>query len=175
MSAYRLADANEDELLAEIAHRRMARRAGLCDHCNRAYSTPPCQFPGRHRGQVTTKAEAAEVDYRERLRRIVEWLDEHLDRDVADLYREQPLAQDWARVAKVAEEAGEAVDALIGLTGQNPRKGHYGTRQDLYDELADVALTGLYAMQHFTKNADEVLDALLARAVYHRQRIEAPK
>lgn len=33
-----------------------------------------------------------------------------------------------AHVAKVAEEAGEAVDALIGVTGQNPRKGHYGSR-----------------------------------------------
>ena len=107
------------------------------------------------------------------LRDLVAWMDDHLDAAVADTYKGQPLAQDWARVAKVAEEAGEAVDALIGVTGQNPRKGHYGSLDDLLDELMDVALTGLYGAQHFEKNEQRVIDRLLTRARYHRQRVEA--
>jgi NTP pyrophosphatase (non-canonical NTP hydrolase) len=102
---------------------------------------------------------------------LVEWMDSHLDGDVADTYQGQPLAQDWARVAKVTEEAGEAIDALIGITGQNPRKGHYGTEADLHDELLDVALTGLYALQHFTKDIGRTMDLLIARARYHHERV----
>lgn len=106
------------------------------------------------------------------LRELIGWMDEHLDRDVAEQYKGQPLAQDWARVAKVTEEAGEAIDALIGITGQNPRKGTYGSRQDLYDELCDVALTALYGLQHFTKNRYETIGQLFDRARYHRKRVE---
>ena len=99
-------------------------------------------------------------------------MDEHLDRDAAAVYIEQPLAQDWARVAKVVEEAGEAIDALIGFTGQNPRKGTYGTKEQLLGELADVALTGIYAIQHFTKDIDETLRLIAAKAQYHRGRVD---
>jgi NTP pyrophosphatase (non-canonical NTP hydrolase) len=95
------------------------------------------------------------------------------DADVAEGYKGQPLAQDWARVAKVTEEAGEAIDALIGVTGQNPRKGFYGSWDDLDDELCDVALTALYALQHFKKNPEAVTRALLRRARYHHQRVQA--
>lgn len=119
----------------------------------------------------TDKSEYA--DRWEELRSIVEWMDDHLDAAVADRYKDQPLAQDWARVAKVTEEAGEAIDALIGLTGQNPRKGEYGTFDDLVNELCDVALTGLYALQHFTKDGGQTMGALLARATHHRQRVAA--
>lgn len=106
------------------------------------------------------------------LQDLIAWMDDHLDAAVADTYKGQPLAQDWARVAKVSEEVGEAIDALIGITGQNPRKGYYGSRADLLSELADVALTGLYAMQHFTKNRHETTGLLMDRARYHRQRVE---
>jgi NTP pyrophosphatase (non-canonical NTP hydrolase) len=109
----------------------------------------------------------------EELRRLVVWMDDDLDGEVAERYNEQPLAQDWARVAKVGEEAGEAIDALIGVTGQNPRKGEYGSQDDLLNELADVALTGLYAIQHFVKNGDETLDTLMRRARHHRERRDA--
>ncbi|WP_198541291.1 MazG-like family protein, partial [Parafrankia soli] len=44
---------------------------------------------------------------------------------------------------KVVEELGEAVAALIGMTGQNPRKGVTHTQADLLGELYDVALTAL--------------------------------
>ena len=82
------------------------------------------------------------------VREIDKWLDEN----TGERYQQQPLAQDWGRVAKVTEEAGEAIDALIGLTSQNPRKGEYATYVDLYNELADVAWTAIFAIQHFTKS-----------------------
>jgi hypothetical protein len=82
------------------------------------------------------------------IRFIDEWLDEMVSAD----YHNQPLAQDWARVAKVSEECGEAIQALIGYTGQNPRKGKSGSQGDLLNELADIVMTGILALQHFTKD-----------------------
>ena len=73
---------------------------------------------------------------------------------------------------KVVEEAGEAINALIGISGQNPRKGKYSDMDDLIGELADVALTGIYAIQHFTKDGDRTLSAILEKARYHKSRIE---
>lgn len=49
-------------------------------------------------------------------------------------------------IMKIAEEFGEAVQAYIGITGQNPRKGTYGTREDVQKELADVIVTAGIAM-----------------------------
>ena len=54
------------------------------------------------------------------------------------------------RVLKVAEEAGEAAQAYIGVTGLNPRKGITHSNDELADELADVALTALVALGAFT-------------------------
>lgn len=105
-------------------------------------------------------------------REYVTSIDEWLDENVSEAYKDQPLAQHWARVAKAGEEAGEAIDALIAWTGQNPRKPQrdeaYG---ELMDELADTALTAIYGMQHFTKDADETTRLLLARLVHHHGRL----
>ena len=106
-----------------------------------------------------------------RLAETVEVVDAWLDAAVAPGYRDEPLAQDWARVAKASEEVGEAVDALIRWTGQNPRKGVCGTLDELLDELADVATAGLYAIQHFTKDSGETMERLMATAERHRQRV----
>jgi phosphoribosyl-ATP pyrophosphohydrolase len=86
----------------------------------------------------------------------VKSIDEWLDAYAGLKYQDQPLAQDWARLAKIMEEGGEAVQAFIGLTGQNPRKGVTHTSDDVLNELADVAFTAVFCMQHFTKNTDEV-------------------
>lgn len=128
---------------------------------------------------------------------IIETVDTWLDRDVADDYKDQPLAQDWARVAKLAEEAGEAaealhagpgepsaqdearvaditastgrvISALISCTGQNPRKGVCGTMDEMTGELADVVCTGLFALQHFTKDPKltaDIVEAALVKAL----------
>lgn len=93
----------------------------------------------------------------------VETVDAWLDAAVAAHYQGQPLAQDYARVAKATEETGEAIAALIGATGQNPRKGVTHTMQDVTDELADVAMTAILAIQHFTKNASVTRQILRAK------------
>ena len=97
----------------------------------------------------------------ERVLDIIHVVDLWLDSEVAPGYQAQPLAQDWARVTKAGEEVGEAIDALIGFTGQNPRKGTYGSREDLLKELGDIAVTGMFAIQHFTKSADETASVLM--------------
>lgn len=90
-------------------------------------------------------------------------IDAWLDEGVAKLYRSQPLAQDWARLSKVAEELGEAVQAFIGVTGQNPRKGVCNSMDEVLDEMADVVFTGILCMQHFTKDPQKVRDILRAK------------
>lgn len=100
------------------------------------------------------------------LARIDEWLDDA----VSDDYKAGPLAQDWARIAKVSEELGEAVNAFILYTGQNPRKQRSDSIHDTLNELADVAITALLAIQHFTKDESQTGALLLdkVRATYVR-------
>lgn len=102
---------------------------------------------------------------------VIAWVSDHLDRLAGKLYQDQPLAQDWARVSKVQEELGEAIGELILATDQNPRKQGLGDRARLHDELADTALTAIFALQHFTGNAlttsrllGEKLEAIYVRA-----------
>lgn len=102
----------------------------------------------------------------------VEWADYHLDDKVGPLYKEQPLAQDWARVTKTAEEAGEAITELIAITGQNPRKGVHSSQDKLLKELADTALAALYAIQHFTKDVHKTWQIVMDDAKFHKSRIE---
>lgn len=115
-------------------------------------------------------AEAELADYRKRADQIAE-IDDWLDGEVGDRYQREPLAQDWARVAKVAEEAGEAIDALIAWTGQNPRKPQRDeARGEMLDELADTAMTAILGMQHFTKDADHTMQLVWAKLdrIYER-------
>ncbi|HXF03440.1 MAG TPA: hypothetical protein VN601_10665 [Arthrobacter sp.] len=98
---------------------------------------------------------------------MTEW---NLFADVADitawLDNSNPTGphEDAMRVLKLLEEAGEAAAALIGVQGQNPRKGVTHTQDDLLNEPADVAITALCAMQHFTQD-ETVTRAYLASKV----------
>jgi len=65
----------------------------------------------------------------------------------------QSEVDDICRILKIAEEGGEAAQAYIGWIGQNPRKGKTHTREEVLDELADVAITAICAIQHFTLSA----------------------
>lgn len=71
-----------------------------------------------------------------------------------------PEAATWARLAKITEEAGEVVSAYIGATGQNPRKGITHQLSDVQDELLDVAITALTAVEHLRGNDGRSLEAL---------------
>lgn len=65
-----------------------------------------------------------------------------------------PKVDACSRVLKIAEEVGEAAQAYTGFIGQNPRKGVTHTKEQLLDELADIVITALCALQYFTD--DEV-------------------
>jgi hypothetical protein len=90
------------------------------------------------------------------------WLDDNVSGD----YKTQPLAQDWARVCKVAEELGETVQCLIGATGQNPRKGFVNDMDDMLDEMADTLITGILCIQHFTKDENQTETLIQDRWIY---------
>jgi hypothetical protein len=82
-------------------------------------------------------------------------VDHWLDESVSAKYKQQPLAQDWARISKVSEELGEAIDEFILTTGQNPRKPASDRMPQVLSEMADVAITAILCIQHFTKSESE--------------------
>ncbi|MGW2960134.1 MazG-like family protein [Streptomyces sp. NPDC001220] len=65
------------------------------------------------------------------------------------------------RILKLSEEVGEVAEAVIGATGQNPRKGVTHTWDDVQSELCDVAITALVALRTLTPQAQEVFEAHL--------------
>jgi hypothetical protein len=105
-------------------------------------------------------------------RDIVVEVDAILDEQVAQIYKDQPLAQDWARVSKVIEELGEVISEMILETGQNPRKGRDPeafTR--ILKELTDTVMTGVYAIQHFTKDIDATERIMALAQAKHLNRL----
>jgi hypothetical protein len=96
------------------------------------------------------------------------WVDEGLaDGD--------PTAVLWERVAKVAEEAGEVIGALIGMTGGNRRKGCTHTGQDVVEELLDVAVAALAAVEHMDGHEGQALALLADKVSRVHQRAGIPE
>ncbi|MFJ9741371.1 MazG-like family protein [Streptomyces sp. NPDC101166] len=60
------------------------------------------------------------------------------------------------RILKLSEEVGETAQAVIGATGQNPRKGTTHTWEQVQAELCDVAITALVALRTLTPEAEGV-------------------
>lgn len=60
------------------------------------------------------------------------------------------------RMLKLSEEVGEVAEAVIGATGQNPRKGTSHTWDDVQSELCDVIITAAIALRTLTPHAREV-------------------
>jgi len=71
--------------------------------------------------------------------------------------------EDSMRVLKLVEEAGEAAATYIGMVGQNPRKGITHSLDDLLGELADVAITALSAIEHFTGDTETTRETVAAK------------
>ncbi|WP_217240643.1 MazG-like family protein [Streptomyces sp. AC555_RSS877] len=67
------------------------------------------------------------------------------------------------RILKLSEEVGEVAQAVIGATGQNPRKGVTHTWDDVQGELCDVVITALVALRTLTPDTREVFARHLAR------------
>lgn len=86
-------------------------------------------------------------------RKLSVWIDNHNS-------NKSSYTQLWERVGKVGEEFGECIGALIGFAGQNPRKGVTHNLQDIEDELLDVAVTALGAVEHIRGNNGTSVNAL---------------
>jgi hypothetical protein len=92
------------------------------------------------------------------MERQITAVDAWLDDRCGPLYKEQPLAQTWARLCKDQEEKGESIAELILATGQNPRKrDRQGSQERICEELADRAVTAVFAIQHLTKDSRQAL------------------
>lgn len=61
------------------------------------------------------------------------------------------------RILKLREERGEVAEAVIGWTGQNPRKGVTHTEIQVIGELADVVLTAMLAIATMTDDWQELI------------------
>ncbi|MFG2781492.1 MazG-like family protein [Streptomyces prunicolor] len=88
------------------------------------------------------------------------------------------------RMLKLSEEVGEVAEAVIGATGQNPRKGVTHTWDDVQAELCDVVITALVALrtlspdtrQVFTRHLVRVMERSLGpSAVVHPQDVPTPR
>lgn len=84
--------------------------------------------------------------------KMSDWIDDHNS-------HKDPEAQLWSRVAKIGEEFGEVIAALIGITGQNPRKGYTHSLADVRKELMDVIVTAMGAYYHAYQDPN-ILEAL---------------
>lgn len=108
-------------------------------------------------------------DTARQLAELSRWIDD------SNTHRD-PEARTWGRIAKLAEETGEVVAAYIGATGQNPRKGVTHTDQEVVNELLDVAVTALAAVEHLLGNGGSALACLVVRIdhVHYRAGLQEP-
>jgi NTP pyrophosphatase (non-canonical NTP hydrolase) len=92
--------------------------------------------------------------------RLVAWLDQGSELP--------PETKTMLQILKITEEAGEVAEALIGVTGQNPRKGFSHTWRDVENELCDVIITAMVALTRVNPAArsrfTEHLAAVAARS-----------
>lgn len=95
--------------------------------------------------------------------------------DSANAHR-HPETNLWSRVSKAAEEGGEAMDALRGYLGENPRKGVTGTLDEVVEELLDTAVAALGAVEHIRDHDGQALRLLVdkIRRVADRAALPAP-
>jgi NTP pyrophosphatase (non-canonical NTP hydrolase) len=108
--------------------------------------------------------------FRLTLRNQLTAIDQWIDDGTAETFKSNVTLALFGRVTKIGEEFGEVMQALIGATGQNPRKGFSHSIDDVNDELADVVITALCAMQHITKDSDETLAIISAKLDYLMRR-----
>lgn len=110
----------------------------------------------------------ADEDVWDSIDRLYEWLDGDGDGDgtgdagSGDGRPRSGREELLLRILKLSEEVGEVAQAVIGATGQNPRKGTTHTWDDVRSELCDVVITGLVALRTLAPDAREVFTAHLA-------------
>jgi NTP pyrophosphatase (non-canonical NTP hydrolase) len=95
------------------------------------------------------------TDSRQTVARLADHLEDH-----STLPRAQRVL---LQLLKIQEEAGEVAEAVIGAMGQNPRKGHSHTWQDVEAEVCDVIVTGMVALTRMNPDAPAVFARHLER------------
>ncbi|MEU3745797.1 MULTISPECIES: MazG-like family protein [Streptomyces] len=83
------------------------------------------------------------------VRKLREWLDAEGQAAAGDVR--------LLRVLKIGEEYGEAVEALTGALGANPRKGASHDWQDVEKELSDVIVTAAVALATIGPDPEKAL------------------
>ncbi|MFI9231343.1 MazG-like family protein [Streptomyces rimosus] len=124
---------------------------------SRAFRTSGTQsYPSRTSEKellyLTAEHRPAEVTLFSHVRAVTAWLDAHNGTG------EDETA---ARLLKVGEELGEAVQAYLGTTGQNPRKGITHTLADVAAELCDVILAAAVSLGNFTDDPAHTLNTVV--------------
>lgn len=107
-------------------------------------------------------------DYEDAVARLIGvslWIDE------ANAHR-HPDTNLWSRVSKAAEEGGEAMDALRGFLGENPRKGQTCGIEDVVAELLDTAVSALGAIEHITGHDGTSFARLVEHIEYVHDRMQ---
>ncbi|MFJ4831174.1 MazG-like family protein [Streptomyces sp. NPDC088747] len=104
--------------------------------------------------EVVADPEGADDLVWDSIDRLYVWLDSHQELTGRELL--------LTRMLKLSEEVGEVAQAVIGVTGQNPRKGTSHTWDDVRSELCDVVITALVALRTLTPDARETFTAHLA-------------
>jgi len=101
-----------------------------------------------------------------RLTMLSQWIDEH------NAHR-TPLEQLLMRIVKIPEEKGEMAAEIIGMTGQNPRKGVTSDIDKVIDEALDWAVTALGVVEHATGNQSLAFNLLFEKLAKINARMEA--
>jgi hypothetical protein len=101
-----------------------------------------------------------------RLTMLSEWIDEH------NAHRTS-LEQLLLRIVKIHEEKGEMAGEIIGMTGQNPRKGVTSDIDKVIDEALDWAVTALGIVEHATGNQTLAFGLLFEKLAKISARMEA--
>jgi hypothetical protein len=78
------------------------------------------------------------------------------------------------RIMKIGEEFGEVISAHIGVTGQNPRKGVYGSTSDVQKELCDVIVTAMVALNSMTDDPAVSRGLFASHMTHLLSRIQSP-
>lgn len=124
--------------------------------------------PDRNRPWIRNWTLGDATKAQSQLEEISDWIDDFpVNRDA------DPLAAFLLRYIKVFEEAGEMVGNIIGMTGQNPRKGVTSSLEEVLDEAADTALTILGAIESATGNRGESFGRLFEKISKVHARMEA--
>ncbi|MCB8905053.1 MULTISPECIES: MazG-like family protein [unclassified Streptomyces] len=82
-----------------------------------------------------------------------------------DAERGLAAEEQWTlQVLKLAEEVGEAAQAVIGVRAANPRKGRSHDWEQVQEEVVDAVITGMVALARMRPDdAPEFFASVLAR------------